>query len=234
MIFKCPFQSFPNHLSLLTSSFTGDFETSSIFFNQEELKQTSKKTIPPIEKSEFFSEANKNFTKGNLFCSSIIFALFIIVSSMFLWIKHTRKINSILKLQNQKLLNQTLVIQKSDKSQTSFSSGTNNAPVKLLDSVFIKNHERMVKISLKNILYIRADRNYCSLHTLEKEYLAVMPLKELNQKLPSDNFLRIHRSFIINLLHIDEIGTGHVIIARKSIPLGKSSKIELLKRLQTI
>ncbi|MFO8000329.1 MAG: LytTR family DNA-binding domain-containing protein [Marinilabilia sp.] len=92
----------------------------------------------------------------------------------------------------------------------------------------------MVKIPLKDILYIQADRNYCSVHTTEKEFLVVMPLKEFYQKLSSGHFLRIHRSFVVNLSHIQEIGTGHVVIERKSLPLSKSSKEELLKHLQTL
>ena len=92
----------------------------------------------------------------------------------------------------------------------------------------------MVKVPLKDILFIKADRNYCSLHTKQKEYLVVMPLKDLGEKLTSKQFLRIHRSFIINLLHVDEIGTGHVVISQKTVPLSKSAKEELLKHLQTI
>jgi DNA-binding LytR/AlgR family response regulator len=54
------------------------------------------------------------------------------------------------------------------------------------------------------------------------------------EKLPNKHFLRIHRSFIINISQIDEVAANHLIIAKKAIPLSKSLKEELFKRLHTI
>lgn len=110
----------------------------------------------------------------------------------------------------------------------------NDVPFILNDSIFIRHHEKMVKLDIKVILYIEAERNYCRIHTKEKEYLLVMTLKELDDKLPVQNFIRIHRSFIVNIAQVDEIAQTHVVIARKAIPVSKSLKDELLKRLQTI
>ena len=81
---------------------------------------------------------------------------------------------------------------------------------------------------------MEAERNYCRIYSKTKEYLLVMTLKDLDEKLPSNLFLRIHRSFIVNISHIDEIATSHVVISKKAIPLSKSLKEELLNRLHTI
>ncbi len=104
----------------------------------------------------------------------------------------------------------------------------------LNDSIYIRNQEKLIKIYIKDILYIEAERNYCRIFTKGKEYLLVMTLKDLDEKLPEAHFIRIHRSYIINIGHIDEIAISYVAIARKTIPLSKSVKEELLKRLQTI
>lgn len=110
----------------------------------------------------------------------------------------------------------------------------NDAPFILSDCIFVRHREKMVKVAIKDILYIEAERNYCRIYSKTKEYLLVMTLKGLDEKLPDIYFLRIHRSFVVNISQIDEIATSHVIIARKAIPLSKSLKEELLKRLQTI
>ncbi len=104
----------------------------------------------------------------------------------------------------------------------------------LKDCLFVKNRETMLKVAIKDIRYIEADRNYCRIFSSEKEYLIVAPLKKIDEKLPQQHFLRIHRSYIINLSRIDEIGGTHVVISRKTIPMSKGMRTILLKRLQTI
>ncbi len=107
-------------------------------------------------------------------------------------------------------------------------------PIILSDRIFVKDHEKMVKIIIKDIYYIEADRNYCRIFSKEKEFLLVMTLKDIDEKLPNEHFLRIHRSYIVNLSQVDEVAGSHVVISKKVIPLSKTLRTELLKRLQTI
>lgn len=109
-----------------------------------------------------------------------------------------------------------------------------NLPIVLSDRIFVRHNEKMVKIFIKNIYYIEADRNYCRIFCKEKEHLLVMTLKDIDEKLPNQYFLRIHRSYIVNLSQVDEVGGSHVVISKKAIPLSKILRAELLKRLQTI
>ncbi|MFN7118260.1 MAG: LytR/AlgR family response regulator transcription factor [Saprospiraceae bacterium] len=104
----------------------------------------------------------------------------------------------------------------------------------LSDRIFVRHKDSMVKIFLEDIFYIEADRNYCRIFTRNKEYLLAITLKIIEEKLPTQHFIRVHRSFIVNLAQIDEVAESHVIIARKAIPLSKSLREELLKRIQTI
>jgi DNA-binding LytR/AlgR family response regulator len=106
--------------------------------------------------------------------------------------------------------------------------------VLLSDRIFVRHNDKMVKIDIGDILYVEADRNYCRIFSKAKEYLLVTTLKDMDEKLPSKHFMRIHRSYIINLSQIDEIGGTHVVIAKKAIPMTKPMRNELLKRLQTI
>lgn len=101
------------------------------------------------------------------------------------------------------------------------------------DSIFVRRNERMVKILIENIYYFEADRNYCKIYSKNRECLLVMTLKEINEKLPPEHFLRIHRSYIVNLSHIDEVAGTHVVIGKKAIPMSKSMRTVLMNRLQT-
>lgn len=113
-------------------------------------------------------------------------------------------------------------------------SKNENSTFVLKECLFIRHQETMVKVDIKAIRYIEADRNYCRIFSTEKEYLLVTTLKDMDRKLPKKHFFRIHRSYIINLSRIDEIGGTYVVIAKKAIPMSKGIRPELLKRLQTI
>lgn len=104
----------------------------------------------------------------------------------------------------------------------------------LNDRIFVRHCDKMVKVSLDDILYFEADRNYCKVFSKKRQYLLVTTLKEVDAKLTDKRFLRIHRSYIANLAHIDEIGGNHVVISSHSLPLSKNLRPELFKYLQVI
>ena len=56
----------------------------------------------------------------------------------------------------------------------------------------------------------------------------------MDEKLPQQHFFRVHRSFIVNLSHIDEIATSHIVISKKAIPLNAESKKQLLQNIQKV
>jgi DNA-binding LytR/AlgR family response regulator len=102
------------------------------------------------------------------------------------------------------------------------------------DSIFVRHHDKMVKIMISDILYVEAERNYCRIYTIDRAYLLVITLKELDERLPGNHFIRIHRSYIVNISRINEVGNMHVSVGNKNIPLSKSYREELMQRLQTI
>ncbi len=109
-----------------------------------------------------------------------------------------------------------------------------NSPYILSDSLFVRNNDKRIKILIKDIYYIEAERNYCRIVSKDRECLLVMTLKDINDKLPNEHFLRIHRSYIVNISHIDEVAGSHIVISRKAIPMSKTLKRKLINRLQTI
>jgi len=138
------------------------------------------------------------------------------------------------KLDLQRAIELTINHIQSEKIETSISNMQKGSPFVLSDCIFVRHHEKMVKVIIKNILYIEAERNYCRIYSNDKQYLLVTTLKEMDEKLPKKHFIRVHRSFIVNVSQIQEIATSHIVIGKKAIPVSKALKEELLNRLQTI
>lgn len=138
------------------------------------------------------------------------------------------------KLDLQRAIELTINQISCHKDSGNIATMSNNTSFILSDCIFVRHHEKMVKVDIKDILYIEAERNYCRIYSKGKEYLLVMTLKDLDEKLPNRHFIRVHRSFIVNISQIDEVATSHIVIARKAIPVSKALKEELLNRLQTI
>ncbi|ASV31821.1 LytR/AlgR family response regulator transcription factor [Maribacter cobaltidurans] len=113
--------------------------------------------------------------------------------------------------------------------------GQNIQDIEVLeDRIFVRHNGRMEKLLLEDILYIEADRNYCTLITANVKYMLTCTLKVLEEKLPKHKFVRVHRSYIINISRLDILADGHLEIGRKVIPIGKSYKGMLLSRLRTV
>ncbi len=121
---------------------------------------------------------------------------------------------------------------------SSTSSAPAAAPLQnahlLSDRIFVRHKERMVKLYLKDILYIEAERAYCKITTADSEYLLSIALGRLEEQLTSPDLLRVHRSYMINLIHIDEIGDNYVAIAGKAVPIGKSHRETFAARVKLI
>lgn len=118
---------------------------------------------------------------------------------------------------------------KEDKKENGYSS------LKVLeDRIFIRHKGHMVKLLLADILYIEADRNYCKIVTTSNQYLLATTLKTMEERLPATMFVRVHRSYMVNIGKLDVVADGHLEIGRKVIPFGKSHKEPLLNRIQTI
>ena len=120
-------------------------------------------------------------------------------------------------------------------SSASLSPSSDNHAYLFNDRLFVKVKDRMLRIFLSDILWLEADDYYCKLITKEKVFLITQPLKQMGESLAANpEFMRVHRSFIINLTQIEEIGDTYVIIYKKQIPLNKTSKEELTAQLLKI
>jgi DNA-binding LytR/AlgR family response regulator len=104
-------------------------------------------------------------------------------------------------------------------------------PQSVVDYIFIKHDSKLQKIMLQQILYIEAEKDFSTIFYDDKKLLAGMHLKMIEAMLPPDQFLRVHRSYIINLSKISSITGNMLELNRKEIPIGANYKDELMKRL---
>lgn len=104
------------------------------------------------------------------------------------------------------------------------------------DRLFIRHKNQLVKVLLTDILFAEADRNYCKIHTDNQTYLLSVPLRNIESQLPSSLFIRVHRSFVVNLKKVDTISEYHEFLTIQShqVPIARRSKDEIIKRLKMV
>jgi DNA-binding LytR/AlgR family response regulator len=88
--------------------------------------------------------------------------------------------------------------------------------------IFVKSDYQMVKINLKDILYIEGLDDYIKIHLPQKSILTLMTLKTISQKLPPREFIRVHRSYIVPVSKIENVSKSKIKIAAREIPIGVS------------
>ncbi len=149
--------------------------------------------------------------------------------------KKTHPFAFIAKPINTRSLHRTLSLVEEQINNKNTTGGEKEEIIEFLnDRIFIRHHGQMVKLLLDDILFLEADRNYCQIVTANQSYILTATLKVMQDKLPGKIFVRIHRSYIVNITSLDVVAESHVEINRKVIPLSKSYKEALLKYLQTI
>jgi DNA-binding LytR/AlgR family response regulator len=108
----------------------------------------------------------------------------------------------------------------------------------LRDSLWLREHARLVRVPLTQVQWLEADSNYCHLHTLSgRKYTARANLGEMNDRLPAADFMRVHRSATVRLAAIESIDLsgGEVQLhGGGAVPLGRAYRDELLARLELL
>ena len=109
------------------------------------------------------------------------------------------------------------------------TTATNYAPVNTSDNddiIFVKTEYKVVSISISKIRYVEAMSEYLRLYLEDepKPIVALLSMKKLEERLPQ-NFMRVHRSYIVNLQKIHEVARGRILMDEKTyIPVGDSYK----------
>ena len=100
------------------------------------------------------------------------------------------------------------------------------------DFITVKADYKLYKINYDDLLFIEGQHEYVTFHTTQRRITALFALKDLEELLPKDRFVRVHKSYIVSFKHIQDLDKSDVTVEGNKIPVGASYRDELLARLQ--
>jgi len=104
----------------------------------------------------------------------------------------------------------------------------------LRSDIFIKEGDIFHKVKLQDILYVESDNVYLHLYTNLKHYIARIKLDDFLHDFSGDDFFRVHRSYAVNLNHLEAINSVTLKVAGKEIPLQKNYRQELMDKVKSL
>ncbi|PKQ68109.1 hypothetical protein BZG01_04970 [Labilibaculum manganireducens] len=104
--------------------------------------------------------------------------------------------------------------------------------IKKNDFFFVKNNSLIEKVKFNEVLFFKGMKDYIWIQTINKKIITLQTMKNLSIYLPADRFLRIHKSYIVSLEHIDIIDKNRVVIGQERIPIGDTFRSSFFKNLK--
>lgn len=117
---------------------------------------------------------------------------------------------------------------KTSESETK-EKPTTNASLKE-EFLFVKSGVEYLKIAPKNILYIKSDGDYSTLHLKDKKVLLPQSLKHWIRKLQDHSFFQVHKSYIVNTYFIEKVSGNQIYLDEVTIPIGRTFKEKFVKQ----
>jgi len=103
-----------------------------------------------------------------------------------------------------------------------------------LNHIFIKSDGKLIRLENKDILYIESYGDYVRFVTADKKHLTNNTIKNLEEKINGEWFMKVHRSYIINLHNIEDIRENSLFIKGVEIPISKAFKQDVMKKLNIL
>jgi DNA-binding LytR/AlgR family response regulator len=125
-------------------------------------------------------------------------------------------------------------LQAVERAKETYDSNKQEVKIEAREFVFVKDNGILKKLNVDDILYLEAMGDYVKVHTAQKFHVLHSTLKSIEEKLPPNKFLRIHRSYIVALQKIDFIQDGIITIGKATIPVAETYKSALNKRLNLL
>lgn len=125
-------------------------------------------------------------------------------------------------------------IQAIQKAREVLQSQSEEVTMNELEFIFIRDSNIVKRLKLDDILYVEALGDYVKLHTPQRFFAVHTTLKAVEQRLPADKFLRVHRSYMVAVNKIDTIQEGVLIINGKPVPVADAYRATLNKRMNIL
>jgi DNA-binding LytR/AlgR family response regulator len=125
-------------------------------------------------------------------------------------------------------------LRQQQAAETSPTTTFASAPQPDSDFLFIKAEDKLIKLKKDDILFLESMRDYVKFVTAGKSYITYSTLKNMEEKLIGQTFLKVHRSYIVNINKIDDIRGNTIYVLGNQIPIGKGHKEDLATRLNIL
>jgi len=99
------------------------------------------------------------------------------------------------------------------------------------DHFFIKADNKLVKIIYDEFIYAEALQNYVVIHTKDKKYISYLTFKSVEEYLPADRFIKIHKSYIVSAEKIESIERNEIRIGTNHLPVSRNLKDEVMEKI---
>ena len=99
------------------------------------------------------------------------------------------------------------------------------------DYIFIKSDNKLVKLAYNEIVLVEALQNYVAIHTTSKKYISYLTFKSIEENLPPDQFLKVHKSYIVAVSKISSIEGNEIIAGAHHVPISRNLKDEVMEKL---
>jgi DNA-binding LytR/AlgR family response regulator len=96
---------------------------------------------------------------------------------------------------------------------------------------FIKADQQLVRIVLHDMLFVEALQNYVCVYTTEQKYISYLTMRSVEEYLPSAQFIKTHKSFIVNAARIDAIEGNEIHIGTHRIPISRGEREDVMEQL---
>ena len=153
--------------------------------------------------------------------------------------KHTRPLGFIVKPFTKDDVYAAIEVALFNKNRIAISTGNTanllNPTTYNNDSIYVKKKGLLEKVKYDDLMWIEADGNHITMNVTDgRTYTVRKSLKEITDKLPKDRFLRVHKSFVVQVDVVTAIDTNHVHLGEKKIPIGRSYYNAFTATLNTI
>jgi len=125
-------------------------------------------------------------------------------------------------------------IDKFTDENTSLKTGPTSEFQDKNEFIFVRSDRKMIKIDFDDINYIESLSDYIKIHLRNKTIVTRETISNIEVKLPANDFLRTHRSFIVSISKIDSFTNELLEVNKKAIPISRTYKTEVLNKLENI
>ncbi|MES2394777.1 MAG: LytTR family DNA-binding domain-containing protein [Bacteroidota bacterium] len=102
------------------------------------------------------------------------------------------------------------------------------------DTFFVKFNSILVKINMEDIFLIEALADYIAVHTLKQKYIVHSTMKDVLNKLPKNDYIRVHNSYIVRVDKISSIEGNNLYIGKQTVPISRAKQKDLMNRIELL